>query len=181
MIKKTAQIDSPKEEVIPIIWAFETWPDWLSKVRKASVINRDEKQALVDLTFSSFVTIHTRLLFQRQDSDTIVFKQVKGWFKEFSGQWKIVKAPQKDGTQLSITSKLEVGLLIPKKLVHCHIGDFFDDFPIALHNKAKLFKMPKDLEAAEKVEEARKILQVSKTGKGLEIWFLGKRYQLKEM
>lgn len=127
--------------------------------------------------------------------DVVKFKQTKGWFKSYTGDWTFLPAPDGDGTTFKITTKIATPITAPKGMVYKKLSAALDDFGGSLNKrlqgKPKVSstaepnggepdcpRPPEDLNSEEKPEaNARKLFHGPfQTKKGLEFWINGRPY-----
>ena len=125
----------------------------------------------------------------------IKFRQVKGWFKSYQGEYALMPSPDGSGTTVKITTELESGMMVPKGMVYTKLSATLAQLEEALNNrlgaqtvrgtKAPLATAPRAA-AAKPVEtqarpgvSRRKLGHIFSTREGLEVWVGGRPYLLR--
>ena len=117
MIQRYFKIAAPSDEIRQAMLAFETWPEWWPGVQTVKVLQTDQEKPVVALVIKTVATIQMTLQFDCRDVNAIRFRQTKGWFKSYQGEYMLLPAPDGTGTTVKITTELESGMMVPRSMV----------------------------------------------------------------
>jgi ribosome-associated toxin RatA of RatAB toxin-antitoxin module len=197
MIQKYLKVQASKSDLFQELLGFEAWPQWWPGVQSVNVIKKEPTLCVVDLTLNMTMTLNMTLELNWSQEDAIKFRQLKGWFKSYKGNWIFLPAPDGNRTSLKITTEVECGMLIPKGMVYTRLSESLDLFGEALNKRLQgkkrgaaqkeealestAQKLPLQVgsEPASPGMNARKLVHVFQTKKGLEVWISGRRYLMK--
>lgn len=195
MIQRYFKVGGPQDEIRRHMLAFDSWPEWWPGVQTVKVLKDDPEQPLVAISIKTVTTIQMTLQFDCRDVNTIKFRQVKGWFKSYQGEYALMPSPDGSGTTVKITTELESGMMVPKGMVYTKLSATLAQLEEALNNrlgaqavrgtKAPLATASRAA-AAKPVEtqakpgvSRRKLGHVFSTREGLEVWVGGRPYLLR--
>ncbi len=194
MIQKYFKIAASQEAIRRELFAFETWPQWWPGVQRVAVLRSDGSKSVVDLTVKTAATINMTVEFDAAAPNIVKFRQLKGWFKSYRGEYAMSPAPDNAGTTVKITIELETGAFVPKGMVYsklsanlAELGDVLArrvlQQPAAVNRPAAAAApAAARIMAAPVVPEARTITRtvahLFSTAKGLEAWIDGRPYRL---
>ena len=122
MIQKYLRIRASKEEVLEEVLAYGKWPEWWPGVQKVHVIKDDPAITVLEMVIKTVSTISMTMEFNRLSNDIIKFKQIKGWFKSYQGDYSLLPSPDGAGVTFKITTELESGMLVPKSMVYIKLA-----------------------------------------------------------
>lgn len=175
--------------------AFQSWPEWWPGVQTVNVLKADPEQPLVAIAIKTVTTIQMTLQFDCRDASTIKFRQVKGWFKSYQGEYALSPSPDGSGTTVKITTELESGMMVPKSMVYTKLSATLAQLEEALNTRlgtqagrssqgrAPIAAGPRTAAARPAQTPAtptrRKLGHVFSTREGLEVWVGGKPYLLR--
>ncbi len=194
MIQKYFNISAGKEAMLREIGAIERWPEWMPGVQSVGVLKSEGNRIVVDLVIKTVTTIQMTLELDRSQESTIRFRQLKGWFKSYSGDYTVLPAPDGKGSTFRITLDVESGMLIPKGMVHNKLAATLDLLEQALKKrvaeratvrgpdakgKAQVVRVPAEAHEAQPPPARRKLAHLFPTRRGLEVWVAGRPYVLK--
>lgn len=193
MIQKYIKIQASKENLLQELGAFDKWPQWWPGVESVKVIKDEPTLSVIDMVMHTVMTINMTLEIDRSRDDIIKFKQLKGWFKSYYGDWTLLPSPDGVGVTLKMTIEIECGMLIPKSMVYSKLGETLGQLGEIL-NKRLQGKTQPVAEKREQVESGeqkqtpqaqsknvRKLVHIFQTKKGLEVWVSGRRYLMKSI
>ena len=123
MIQKYIKIDTSRENLIQELSAFETWAEWWPGVKSVKVIKNEPNLSVVEMVIHTIMTINMTLEIDRSQHDIVKFKQIKGWFKSYRGDWTLLSDPNGAGITLKVTIELECGVFVPKGMVYSKLGE----------------------------------------------------------
>lgn len=127
-VRKFAHLPAPPDLVREIFTAIEAWPRWMPGVHHVEVVERagERLRAAIDQTLrgrSARQLMEVRLL-----PDGMRQVQLEGWFKRWDARWRFLDPPDREGTTVSLTVDLDlglVGLLSPRSLIDSTIEELF--------------------------------------------------------
>ena len=192
MIQRYFKLPASAEDIAREIFAFNTWTEWWPGVQQVKVLQADPDRPLVHLTVKTVATIQMTMQFERSPN-AIQFRQVKGWFKKYSGDYAFLPTPDGSGTTVKITIDLESGMMVPKSIVYAKLSATLAELEEALTKRvrehARRPTAPTGAaQAAPAVAQraagaapqapARKLAQIFATPTGVEVWVAGRPYRL---
>jgi hypothetical protein len=198
MIQRYFKLQASADEIAREIFAFSTWPEWWPGVQQVNVVQAHPERPLVHLTVKTVATIQMTVQFERPGPNTIQFRQVKGWFKSYSGDYTFLPTPDGSGTTVKITIELESGMMVPKSIVYAKLTATLGQLEEALAKRigaralrpasaqaggvaAKAVTAVARDTVAARPAPLRKLAHVFPTPAGIEVWVAGKPYRLKSV
>ena len=196
MIQRYFKVGGSQDEIRRHMLAFDSWPEWWPGVQTVTVLKDDREQPLVAIVIKTVTTIQMTLQFDCRDANTIKFRQVKGWFKSYQGEYALLPAPDGSGTTVKITTELESGMMVPKGMVYTKLSATLAQLEGALNNRlgapaARAGKPAPTAAPRAAVRPAepqrtpgisrRKLGHVFSTRDGLEVWVGGMPYLLRPL
>jgi ribosome-associated toxin RatA of RatAB toxin-antitoxin module len=201
MIQKYFRLAASPGDVVREIAAFDTWPQWWPGVLQARVVRREGSSAVVDLVVKTAATIEMTMEFDFSQGHAVRFRQTKGWFKRYAGDYTFLPVPDGAGTILRITIDHESGMLIPKGMVHAKLSASLAQLEEALRRRIQARPReaapaggsrppaaagdagPGATAAAAAAAERRPptLAHVFAARGGLEVWIGGKPYLLRSL
>jgi hypothetical protein len=202
MIQKYFSVPGTKEATLREISAVEHWTEWMPGVTKADTLKSEASITLINLIIKTTTTIQMTMELDCCEENRIRFRQVKGFFKKYAGDYTVLPAPDGNGTTFRITLEVDAGMLAPKGMVYNKMGAMLDQFEHAFKKRiSECAPMPLALPTPAPVVEARsgasvvssrpaasdaqqsaarrKLAHVFPTRRGLEVWVAGRPYRLK--
>jgi hypothetical protein len=196
MIQRYFKLPASADDIVREIFAFDTWTEWWPGVQQVKVLQADPERPLVHLTVKTVATIQMTMQFER-GPNAIQFRQVKGWFKKYYGDYTFLPTPDGSGTTVKITIDLESGMMVPKSIVYAKLAATLGELEQALAKRVREHAprstaVPKpgagaslaapgfahrDTDAAAQTP-ARKLAQIFATPTGVEVWIAGRPYRL---
>jgi hypothetical protein len=200
VIQRYFKVAGARDEIRREMLAFEAWPEWWPGVQTVKVEQGDAERPVVTVVIKTVTTIQMTLQFDCRDTNAIKFRQLKGWFKSYQGEYALLPAPDGSGTTVKITTELESGMMVPKSMVYTKLSATLAQLEDALNRRlgvqAARPALARDARAmaaagaraaaAKRIEpEARpavtrrKLGHVFSTPHGLEVWVAGRPYLLR--
>jgi hypothetical protein len=199
MIQQYFKIVASRDQIMREILAFNAWPEWWPGVRTVQVIQADPVRPMIDLVVKTVATIQMTLQFDCSEPNAIRFRQTKGWFKSYQGEYTLLPTPDGTGTTVKITIELESGMMVPKGMVYTKLSATLGLLEEALNKRISAHAIPSAQPgAATRVNQApetavrargaglaepkrprRKLAHIFTAPKGLEVWVAGKPYFLR--
>jgi hypothetical protein len=202
VIQRYFKIGGSQDAIRREMLAFDSWPQWWPGVQTVNVLKADPEQPLVAVVIKTVTTIQMTLQFDLRDVNTIKFRQVKGWFKSYKGEYALTPSPDGSGTTVKITTELESGMMVPKGMVYTKLSATLAQLEEALNNRlgvhgARPSSQGRDVKAssgpaapraatarpieaqAKPASRRRKLGHVFSTRDGLEVWVGGRPYLLR--
>ena len=110
-------INVPKEKFFEVITDFEKYPEFIPEMKAAKVIEHKDNEYVVDFTVSLIKKIDYRLKLVAYPYEKLEWNLVKGFFKKNYGYW-LIKELGPEQIEATYYVELEMGLLVPKKLLN---------------------------------------------------------------
>ena len=112
--QRSITVHTPPEKLYAVVIDYERYPEFLSNIKKARVVERKERHAVVDFEATILgKNIAYTLAFDEDPPKGIRWKLVKSSFlKENNGSWAI-KAEGEGKTHATYSLQVKVGLFIP--------------------------------------------------------------------
>jgi hypothetical protein len=195
MLQKFLKIRASKEDFLDELMAFEKWPDWWPGAQKVVVVKKEPTVCVIDLTMKAGTTVNMTLEYLRVQDNLFKFRQTKGWFKSYSGDWTIMPPPDGVGIIWKVAIVLDPGMMVPKSMIYAKFGETLDLVEQRLNQRLQGRKPatapgPAEavaqrpvaqavVEAAKPAARAKKLAHVFQTKQGLEVWVSGRRHLIK--
>jgi len=199
VIQRYFKIGGSQDQIRREMLAFDSWPEWWPGVQTVKILKADPEQPLVAVVIKTVTTIQMTLQFDCREVNSIKFRQVKGWFKSYQGEYALTPSPDGLGTTVKITTELESGMMVPKGMVYTKLSATLALLEEALNNrlgvqaarpsqgreaKAQIGTAGPRAAAARPIEakpalSRRKLGHVFSTREGLEVWVGGRPYLLR--
>jgi ribosome-associated toxin RatA of RatAB toxin-antitoxin module len=196
MIQKYFNVAAEKEAMLREIGAIELWPEWMPGVQTVNVLKSEGHRSVVDLVIKTVTTIQMTMELDRSQDSTIRFRQLKGWFKSYAGDYTVLPSPDGKGSTFRITLEVESGMLIPKGMVQNKLAATLDLLEQALKKRlaehaaavapqprgeARIASVPAAPRETPTPTRRRKLAHVFPTRRGVEVWIAGRPYALKAL
>ena len=197
MIQRYFKIGGSRDQIRREMLAFDSWPEWWPGVQTVKILKADPEQPLVAVVIKTVTTIQMTLQFDCRDVNTIKFRQVKGWFKSYQGEYALTPSPDGSGTTVKITTELESSMMVPKSMVYTKLSATLALLEEALNNRLgvqaarpspgreaigtagqRAATRPTETTPKPAVSR-RKLGHVFSTREGLEVWVGGRPYLLR--
>jgi len=196
-IQKYIKINAPKEDILQELRSFDTMSQWWPGIQNLVVIKTKNDISMVDIVFKVLTTFNLTLEFDLSKENIIKFRQLKGWFKAYQGDWTLLQSPDGVGMIIKITLTVECGRFVPKGMVYSQLTQNLTQLGVAFNKRlqSKMHLSTGKVEQPELTDQkqflhvcrkgastrtnARKTINIFQTKEGLEIWLSGKRYLMK--
>ncbi|GAX59165.1 oligoketide cyclase/lipid transport protein [Candidatus Scalindua japonica] len=194
-IHKYIKINVSKENTLQELLTFEEWSQWWPGVQSVNVVKKEGSLSVLDVVSrESHITIKSTIEFDLTTENSIKFRQIKGWFKRYEGNWTFMPATDGAGIILKISVMLETGKFVPKSIIYSKFLNNLTQLGEALNKRLAYKRSPVtgDLEQQKPIDQiphptvgsegidtrtrAKKSICIFQTKKGLEVWLSGKRY-----
>ena len=197
MIQKYIKTRASKDNLLQLICAYETWTQWWPGMKNVVVVKNEQNLVVLDIVFKAMTTIKFTLEFDMRNEGIIKFRQIKGWFKTYEGDWTFLPSADNVGITIKITMMVKCGMMVPKSMVFSQLTQNLVLLDTAINKMLQNEERP----ATEKTEQlhqtpqkqlpsvcskeadteiiARKSINIFETKEGLEIWISGIRYLMK--
>ncbi len=110
-------INVPKEHFFEVITDFEKYPEFIPEMKSARIVEHRGNEYVVDFTVSIIKKIDYRLKLVSYPFEKLEWNLVKGFFKKNYGYW-LIEELGSEQIKATYYVELEMGLLVPKKLVN---------------------------------------------------------------
>lgn len=190
MIQKYIPVSTTKEILIREIRSVEHWAKWMPDVQSAAVVKSDGPRIVVRVVIKAMTTIDMTMELDCCAENKIKFRQIKGWFKSYAGDYTVLPAPDGTGIVFRITLDADAGMFAPKGMVYSKLTAMLDKFEGAL--KIRLQHCAAAEPCAVIVPSQhhgsrpsapqpprRKLAHLFSTRHGLEVWIAGRPHLLR--
>jgi Polyketide cyclase / dehydrase and lipid transport. len=155
-IQKYIKINVSQENTQKELLAYEAWPQWMPGVVSVDIIKSEQGLSVLQVVSKeSGVSIKATLEFDLSREGIIKFRQIKGWFKSYEGNWTFMPATEGAGLILKISVMLETGKFVPKSMAYSKAVRGLSLLGDALNKRLK----DKKISVAEKFERQEPIAQ----------------------
>jgi coenzyme Q-binding protein COQ10 len=112
--QRSITVHTPPEKLYAVVVDYERYPEFLSNIKKARVVERQERHVVVDFEASILgKSIPYTLAFDEDPPRGIRWRLVKSSFlKENNGSW-VLKAEGEGKTLATYSLQVKVGFFIP--------------------------------------------------------------------
>lgn len=194
MIKAVINVPAPRHQVYAVLTDYAKYEAWLPGCKEARVTAQNGASTDTEITIASMKTMSMALRFEADGSQGLTFRLLRSSdLKGYSGSYRLMDAADGSGTVVITEMELDAGAMVPKFMVDRMAKKSIDDTGAALREYLK--KLPpaaapavpassaptaKPAAPSVKRKRARRILRVTKTGVGLEIWYMGRETVMKD-
>lgn len=199
MIQRYFKVAGSRDAILAEILAFDAWPQWWPGVQSVRVVRDDRVRPTIDVVVKTVATIQMTLQFDCSNENTIQFRQLKGWFKSYQGEYALLPASDSSGTTIKITIELESGMMVPKGMVYTKLSATLGQLEEALNRRlsarANRASSPENLSSGPSLAPAvrvaagplplaivatrRNLGHIFETSRGFEVWVAGMPYQFR--
>ena len=177
MNKGVTQIQAPREQVFATLTKYAEYPLWVPGCRRLTVLNSTGNQTEAEVVQVAMKSITAVLRFQAEPPASIRFEMIKGTdFKSYSGNYRLMAAAG-GGTVVMTEIEIDAGLMVPRFLLDNKIREFLEGFGKALQKRVAATTIPSSTAASQahaSRRHLRRLLRITRTAGGIEIWYLGK-------
>lgn len=192
MIKAVINVPAPRHQVYAVLTEYDKYEAWLPGCKEARVTAQNGSSTDAEITIASMKTMSMALRFEADGSQSLTFRLLRSSdLKGYSGSYRLMDAADGNGTVVITEMELDAGAMVPKFMVDRMAKKSIDDTGAALREYLK--KLPpaalapaagtapaKPPAAATKRKRARRILRVTKTGQGINVWYMGREIDMKD-
>ena len=200
MIERYFKIIASRDELRRELLAFDCWPQWWPDLRNVRIVETDGRRSIVDLRIAALgsATVQTTIEVDARQDSAIHFRQIRGWFKSYSGNYTFLPAPDGNGTTMRMVIEVDCGILVPKGMVYGKLAANLDGVAEALARRIdqRPDRLPasapsnispraqtaylREPQVAQSVR-ARTLVHAFITKRGWEVWIGGKPYRMKSV
>lgn len=201
MIQKYIPVPTTKEIMLREIRSVQEWPTWMPGVESADLLKSDGPRSVIRLVIKAMSKIEMTMELDCCDENKIRFRQLKGWFKSYSGEYTVLPAPSGSGIVFRVALEADAGMFAPKGMVQSRLGAMLDQFEQALHKRVQhcapaaqsapaavaeprargslLAPARPAAPAAAIARPRRKLVHVFPVRGGVEVWIAGRPHRLR--
>jgi ribosome-associated toxin RatA of RatAB toxin-antitoxin module len=188
MIKSVINIQASREEVYSVLVDYNDWRSWVPGCQTCTITSSDGNRTEADLVLSGMKTISLSMRFEAQENQSLRFELTKSKdLKSYAGIYRLMDAASGGGAVVIAELEMDAGAMVPKFMLDKMVRKSLEDMGKALQGrvKAKAAAAPVAAGAARaragapaaQKKRARRILQISRTGAGYRVWYMGKIYR----
>ena len=118
-LRATFHLQAPRQDIWALLTDYDRFKETFKGIRRIEIINQDERGARVRYTIKAWILTFDYTL-QRdyvRPYELITWRRTGGDFRVISGAWMILPGPREDLHEIVYESYVDVGFLIPTKLV----------------------------------------------------------------
>ena len=189
MIKAVINVAAPRPQVFGILSDYPRYKDWVPGCERCVVTSASGNTSDTEIVISSMKRIELGVRFEAQPDQLLSFRMTKGKeLKAYSGTYRLMDAADGSGTVVIAELEIDVGMMVPKFMVDKMTRKMMDDTGVAI--RKYLAKAPRPAVAAPaaapraaappaKRRRARKLLRVTKSAAGYNVWLMGESFAVK--
>lgn len=189
MIRTVINVTAPRQQVFSVLSDYPNYRQWVPGCEKCSVISSSGNSADTEIIISSMKRIELGVRFEAQPGQALNFRMIKGKdLKAYSGTYRLMDSTDGTGTVVIAELEIDVGMMVPKFMVDKMTRKMMDDTGVALQRYISSFPaLPVSASAAAarraaagpKHRRARKVLRITKTTAGYNVWLMGETFAVK--
>ncbi|MBI3934227.1 MAG: SRPBCC family protein [Acidobacteria bacterium] len=187
MIKAVINVTAPRQQVFSILSDYPNYKRWVPGCERCNVTASSGNTADTEIIISSMKRIELGVRFEAQPGQALSFRMTKGKdLKAYSGTYRLMESTDGTGTVVIAELEIDVGMMVPKFMVDRMTRKMMDDTGVALRKyiaSAPAMAFPtaalRAAAPAAKRRRARKILRVTKTASGYNVWLMGETFEVK--
>jgi carbon monoxide dehydrogenase subunit G len=189
MIKAVIHITAPRQQVFSILSDYPNYKQWVPGCERCSVLSSSGNTSETEIIISSMKRIELGVRFEAQPDQALNFRMTKGKdLKAYSGTYRLMDSTDGTGTVVIAELEIDVGMMVPKFMVDKMTRKMMDETGVALRKYIARAPAPlarpaaaskRPIAAATKRRRARKILRVTKTAAGYNVWLMGETFAVK--
>ena len=185
MIRTVINVDAPRRHVFSVLTDYAGYRNWVPGCTQCAVISQSGNSAETQIVVSSMKRIEMALRFEAQPIQSLSFRMVKGRdVKAYSGTYRLMDASDGKGTVLIAELDIDAGMMVPRFMVDRISKKMIDDTGVALRKHMQSVRLPTTATAlaparASRPRRARRLLRITKTAAGYQIWLQGETYLVK--
>ncbi|MBI4479553.1 MAG: SRPBCC family protein [Acidobacteria bacterium] len=184
MIKAVINVTAPRQQVFSILSDYPNYKHWVPGCERCNVTSASGNTSDTEITISSMKRIELGVRFEAQPGHALIFRMTKGKdLKAYSGTYRLMDSTDGTGTVVIAELEIDVGMMVPKFMVDKMTRKMMDDTGVALRKYIASAPAPARAAApaarpaaAAKRRRARKILRITKTAAGYNVWLMGETF-----
>jgi carbon monoxide dehydrogenase subunit G len=189
MIKAVINVEAPRHQVYRVLTDYPNYKAWLPGCEQSTLVSSSGNTADTEVVVNSMKKMRMGLRFEAFPTQSLNFKMTSGKeLKAYEGSYRLMDAADGRGTVVIAEMEIDAGAMVPRFMVDRVAKKSIDDTGNAL--KAYIKKLPveagpaAETPAAGKPEagrrrRARKILKVTRTTAGYDVWLMGETVSVK--
>jgi carbon monoxide dehydrogenase subunit G len=187
MIKTVINVSAPRQQVFSVLADYPNYMRWVPGCERSSVLSSSGSSSETEIVISSMKRIELNVRFEAQLDQVLSFRMTKGKeLKAYSGTYRLMDSTDGNGTVVIAELEIDVGKMVPKFMVDKMARKMVDDTGVAL--RKYISAMPaapvrppaaRPTPGHQKRRRARRILRVTRTGDGYNVWLMGESFNVK--
>ncbi len=188
MIKAVIHVAAPREQVFGVLADYARYKDWVPGCERCNVTSASGNTSDTEIVINSMKRIELGVRFEAQPSQALSFRMTKGKeLRAYSGTYRLMDSTDGTGTVVIAELEIEVGMMVPKFMVDKMTRKMMDDTGVALRKymqtappvAAPARRAPARPTAEAKRRRARRIVRVTKTAAGYDVWLMGESFAVR--
>ena len=189
MLQHDFKLDADRDRVLQALLDYASFPSWWPGLMSLAIVSRPAPGvAITHAVFKRKITFEMLLEFRHQ-GDVISFRQLRGIFKRYEGDWVISPNPDGHGVTWRVTLRPEFSPFFTRSMMQHIMWTDLRKLGHSLNHQLKATDgatlQPVDTSVTNahvdttcSSQTPRKIAHVFHTPQGLEIWLSGHPYLL---
>jgi ribosome-associated toxin RatA of RatAB toxin-antitoxin module len=186
MIKAVINVPASRQQVFSVLSDYTSYKEWVPGCERCSITSANGNTSETEIVINSMKRIQMGIRFEAQPATALSFKMTKGKeLKAYSGTYRLMDATDGTGTVVIAELEIDVGMMVPKFMVDKMTRKMMDDTGRALRKyiqaapRAAASAAAPRAAAAGRRRRARKLLRVTKTATGYNVWLMGETFAVK--
>ena len=185
MIKAVINVAAPRHQVFGILSDYPNYRQWVPGCEQCKVVSASGESADIEITINSMKRIELGVRFEAQPASVLSFRMTKGKeLKAYSGTYRLMDSTDGSGTVVIAELEIDVGMMVPRFMVDKMTRKMMDETGVALRKYIQSAPRAAAVPAARPAGDrrhrrSRKLLRVTKTTSGYNVWLLGETFAVK--
>ena len=190
MIKAVINVPASRQQVFTVLSDYVRYKEWVPGCERCSVTSANGNVSETEIVINGMKRIQLGVRFEAHPATALSFRMTKGKdLKAYSGTYRLMDSTDGTGTVVIAELEIDVGKMVPRFMVDKMTRKMMDDTGLALRKyiqaaspSSSRFSSPLAAVGAAfagKRRRARKLLRVTKTAAGYDVWLLGESFAVK--
>ena len=189
MIKAVINVAAPRNQVFAVLVDYARYKEWVPHCEQCRVVSSSGNTAETTIVMNMMRRIELGVRFEAQPGQALNFRMTKGKeLKSYSGTYRLMDSTDGSGTVLIAELDMDVSMPVPKFMVDKMARKTMDETGVKLRHYIQTARLPtaapsagppRAAAAAPKHRRARKILRITQTGAGYNVWLMGETFAVK--
>ena len=193
MIRAVINVPAPRRQVFAALSDYARYEEWVPGCERCSVTSANGNVSETEIVISGMKRVQLGVRFEAQRDTALSFKMIKGKdLKAYSGMYRLMDSTGGVGTVVIAELEVDVGILVPRFMVDKMARKMMNDTGVALRKYIQaapraLSSTPWPTSASgiapvdSRRRPTRKLLRITKTATGYDIWLLGETFFVKNL